>query len=131
MTEEDLTANALAAADTDTASDHLPRVVDIAMALSVSTEPEGTVPDDFRLFPAYPNPFNQSTTIRYTIGRASHVSLHVYDLLGRRVASLVDAFQPRGTYQQSLDAGELASGGYMVKLTAGEVVQAIQVVLTK
>ncbi len=131
MTEEDLAANALAAADTDTASDHLPRVVDIAMALSVSTEPEGTVPDDFRLFPAYPNPFNQSTTIRYTIGRASHVSLHVYDLLGRRVASLVDAFQPRGTYQQSLDAGELASGGYMVKLTAGEVVQAIQVVLTK
>ncbi len=131
MTEEDLTTNALAAADTDTASDHLPRVIDIARALSVSTEPEGTVPDDFRLFPAYPNPFHPSTTIRYTIGRASHVSVHVYDLLGRRVASLVDAYHPQGTYQQSLDASDLTSGVYIVKLTAGDFVQSMPVVLMK
>ncbi len=131
MTEQDLSANALAAADTDTASDHLPRVIDIAMALTVSTEPEATVPDDFRLFPAYPNPFNPTTTIRYTLGQASHVSLTVYDLLGREVASLVDAFQPRGTYSHAFDASELASGVYLITLSAGDFVQTRQVVLTK
>ncbi len=131
MSEDDLAANGLASEDTDTASDHLPRVVDIAKVLSVGTETDKTFPDNFSLSPAYPNPFNPTTSIRYTLGQASHMSLTVYDLQGRQVASLVDAFQPRGAYTHVFDAGELASGVYLVTLSAENFIQIKQIVLMK
>jgi len=67
----------------------------------------------------YPNPFNPSTIITYALPERTHVTLAVYDMLGRRVSSLVDAVQPPGTHRAFLDAGGLTSGVYFYRLTAG------------
>ena len=64
----------------------------------------------------YPNPFNPATTINYQISSASHVTLKVYDVLGREVASLVDEFKQAGTYVKTLHATPLPSGVYFYKL---------------
>jgi hypothetical protein len=74
----------------------------------------------------YPNPFNPVTTIRYSVGEGglqapgvSTVRLTVYDLLGREVATLVQEQKSAGTYTVQFDAGDLPSGSYVYRLTAG------------
>ncbi len=105
--------------------------IELAPTNTAVEEPADDVPGTFSLSPNYPNPFNPTTTIGYTLGQASHVSLKVYDALGRHVASLVEAFQPQGAHRRSFDASDLTSGVYFVKLTAGDFVQSIPVVLMK
>ena len=61
----------------------------------VKAEQERLLPDDLTLWPNYPNPFSRNTTIEYTIPKDAHVKLQVYDILGRRVATLVDQRHPR------------------------------------
>jgi hypothetical protein len=80
---------------------------------------EGTLPEEFSLSQNYPNPFNPSTVIDYSIAKAGHVTLKVYDLLGKEVATLVnDNLQP-GTYQSNFGGAGLASGIYYYKMTTG------------
>ncbi|MGA9115643.1 MAG: immunoglobulin domain-containing protein, partial [Bacteroidota bacterium] len=76
-------------------------------------------PEAFSLKQNFPNPFNPSTEIRYEIPEAAHVTLRVYDMLGREVAALVDAPQQPGRYSVSLEAGHLASGVYLCRMQAG------------
>ena len=78
------------------------------------------VATDVRLLQNYPNPFNPATIIQYTIppGRRSVVSLRVYDLLGREVATLVNEAQPPGTHEATWDASGFASGIYFYRLEA-------------
>ncbi len=75
----------------------------------------------------YPNPFNPTTTIRYQLASAEYVTLKVYDLLGREVATLVDCYQTAGSYEVQFDASSLdgyrqalSTGIYIYKLQAGE-----------
>ncbi len=70
----------------------------------------------------YPNPFNPSTTITARIARQTHVSLRVYDLLGREVAVLADEVLPAGEHRFVWDAGSLPAGTYQYRLQAGEYV---------
>jgi hypothetical protein len=67
----------------------------------------------------YPNPFNPSTTIAYELPGPVHVSLSVYDILGRQVSVLVDEDKDAGAYQVKFDAGGLASGVYIYRMQAG------------
>jgi hypothetical protein len=68
----------------------------------------------------YPNPFNPSTTIEFSLTEATPVSLVVKDMMGREVATLIDyEMHERGTYHQTFDASNLASGTYVYELTAG------------
>jgi len=69
---------------------------------------------------ADPNPFTSSTTIRYDIPRDAQVTLTVYDVLGRKVTTLVSSRQPAGSHETQLDGGSLASGVYFCRLTAGD-----------
>jgi len=131
MTQEDLTMYNLEAADTDSASDHLPTIMDIASILPVSVETISSVPANFTLLAPYPNPFNPSTTIKYSVGQAVHVELAVYDLLGRQVFLLVNESQAAGEYSKKFDANGLASGVYFVRLTAGDFVESAKVILAK
>ncbi|MCS6989214.1 MAG: T9SS type A sorting domain-containing protein [Chloroherpetonaceae bacterium] len=86
-----------------------------------------------RLFQNYPNPFNPATAIRYDLPEASHVKLEIFDMLGRKVATLVDARQSAGSYVVSFDASRfsLASGMYLYRLSAGAFVAAKKMLLTK
>ncbi|MFZ4622018.1 MAG: T9SS type A sorting domain-containing protein [Bacteroidota bacterium] len=73
----------------------------------------------FTLEQNFPNPFNPSTTISYSIPASEYVSLRVFDLLGREVSRLVNAIQNAGDYSVTLDASSLSSGMYLYTLRSG------------
>ncbi|MBI4535853.1 MAG: VCBS repeat-containing protein [Ignavibacteriae bacterium] len=88
-------------------------------------------PEHFELMQNYPNPFNPKTEIRYQTSEVSYVTLKVYDLLGREVATLVrDELQP-GSYQVVFDVRQLASGVYFYRLQAGRYSETKRMVMTK
>ena len=64
----------------------------------------------------YPNPFTPATTIPYSVTRPAFVTLTVYDVLGRAVATLVDGFKAPGRYTVRFDAGSLPGGVYIYRL---------------
>ncbi len=73
-------------------------------------------PATYATMNAYPNPFNANTTVQYTLTRPGNVRLDVFDLLGRRVATLVDGMTLPGGHSVSFDASELSSGSYFLRL---------------
>ncbi|RNC85933.1 MAG: T9SS C-terminal target domain-containing protein [Balneola sp.] len=85
---------------------------------SVSNE-TGDEPIAFELEQNYPNPFNPSTTINYTVASMGKVTLNVYNLMGQKVAELVNATKTAGSYNVSWDASGAASGMYIYRLEAG------------
>ncbi len=89
------------------------------------------VPNDFSLQNIYPNPFNATTTIGYSLPAAGNVLLAVYDLAGREVARLVNGVKPAGTHEAVWVADGIASGVYVVRLVAGEKTAMSKVVLVK
>jgi hypothetical protein len=78
----------------------------------------GPIPTEFRLEGAYPNPFNPATTIRFGLPSPSHVSLVVYDMLGREVVELMRRDMPAGTYSVTWNASSCATGIYLARLVA-------------
>ena len=75
------------------------------------------LPDRFELTGNYPNPFNPQTTIAFSMPEAAAVRLTVYDLLGRRVALLVDGNLAAGRHEVRFDAANLPSGQYLYRLS--------------
>ena len=90
-------------------------------------------PSSYKLFQNFPNPFNPTTTIRYQLPKDSRVSLNVYDILGREVATLVNKEQDAGRYsiQLSASAYRLASGIYIYRIQAGNYVSVKKLMLMK
>lgn len=80
------------------------------------------VPGAIALHQNYPNPFNPVTNIRWELNAEQDVVLTVYDLLGRKVTELVNGVYPAGVHTVSFDAGKLASGIYLYRLQAGNVI---------
>jgi len=75
--------------------------------------------NSFELYPNYPNPFNPSTKIRYSISINSNVKLTIFSIIGQEVETLVNRYQPTGSYEETFNAGKLASGMYIYRLNAG------------
>jgi Kelch motif. len=92
---------------------------------------EKNIVTNYQLNQNYPNPFNPSTTIRYSVANNTKVTLEVYDILGRRVAELVDKNQPAGLYEVQFNGSRLASGVYMVYFKAGNYTKAHKIMLLK
>jgi flagellar hook assembly protein FlgD len=97
---------------------------------------EVQLPTEYALNGNYPNPFNPTTTISYDLPEASSVRLEVYDMMGRRVATLVNADQGAGSYETVWnarnDAGSpVASGVYIYRIQAGSFQAVQQMVLMK
>lgn len=88
------------------------------------------LPKDYSLS-SYPNPFNPSTLIRYSLPEAGQVSLKVYNLLAQEVASLVNEYKPAGNYSVDFNAVALPSGIYIAKLQAGSKVMSFKLQLVK
>jgi hypothetical protein len=91
----------------------------------------GSIPKEFLLAQSFPNPVNLRSTIKYELPRASHVTLKVYDLLGREVATLVDGLEDAGYKLVRWNASGLASGVYFYRLQAGHFIQARKLLLLK
>ena len=96
---------------------------------------ESVIPANFSLEQNYPNPFNPETVIGYRLSNAGHVSLKVYDMLGRLVSVLVNEYKQSGSYkvsfngQQTASHGQLTSGIYFYTLQAGSSIQTRKMIL--
>lgn len=86
----------------------------------VSVEEEKIIPQDFALHQNYPNPFNPNTTIEYQLPKQAHITIKIYDVLGREAAVAVDGIQQAGYHKINFNASGLTSGIYYYKLTADE-----------
>lgn len=80
----------------------------------------GEIPSDFSLEPNYPNPFNPSTTIRFTLPAATKIHLAVYNLLGEQVALIDDQYLEPGVYERYFSAENVSSGTYLYVLRTSE-----------
>ncbi|MEQ9391498.1 MAG: FG-GAP-like repeat-containing protein [Balneola sp.] len=97
-------------------------LVRITTATSVSNEPMKELPTSVELQQNYPNPFNPSTTITFGVPEAGEVTLEVFDLLGRKVVSLLNREnKSAGRYSVHFDAQNLSSGMYIYRLQAGNI----------
>jgi hypothetical protein len=85
----------------------------------------------FVLAQNYPNPFNPSTMISYALPKATHTTLTIIDLLGRRIATLVNEVKPAGLYAIPWNAGGLPSGVYFLQMRAGGFVETRKLLLAK
>ncbi|MFC1481361.1 T9SS type A sorting domain-containing protein [Candidatus Neomarinimicrobiota bacterium] len=102
----------------------------------VAVEEKSAVPTRYALHPAYPNPFNPSTIVRFDLPVSGEISLMLYDLLGREVAELASGVHAAGTHQLGWDGRStngfgLPSGIYIARLTTPEYSKSIKMVLLK
>lgn len=86
---------------------------------------------EFHLYDNYPNPFNPSTTIRYSIPNDGNVSLVIYDALGREVMKLFEGEKSKGEYSVDFDASNLGTGVYFYRLVTNDFVQTKKMMLLK
>jgi hypothetical protein len=106
----------------------------IQVAVGQVTETDiqiSSTPHTFELQPAFPNPFNPETTISYSLPKTGEVSLKVYDLGGREVATLAQGQRSAGQYQLTWNAATIPSGVYLVVLRAGGEMQVQKVAVLK
>jgi len=89
------------------------------------------VPKSISLMQNYPNPFNAVTTIQYNLSEASYVVINIYNLLGRKIETLLDKEQPAGNHQVIWDAGKMSSGVYFYKIQAGISTETKKAILLK
>ncbi len=104
------------------------KAIDIVLSSKQITEP---LPEDFILYQNYPNPFNPSTIIKYTVKEPAFISLKIYDVLGNKVATLLNEEKPAGEYEIRFSGNVLTSGVYFYQLKAGNFIQTKKMVLIK
>ena len=104
--------------------------LDVDGPIRIGPDPS-EIPQLIELNQNYPNPFNAGTIINYRLPRSSFVTLEVFDLLGRRVATLADGFREAGSYDVPFDAAGLSSGVYVYRLTTTGGVFSRKMVLIK
>ncbi|MCS6988499.1 MAG: NF038122 family metalloprotease [Chloroherpetonaceae bacterium] len=98
---------------------------------TLSANDRANKPFEFALEQNYPNPFNPATTIQYELGETSDVKLRVFDVLGRDIATLIDARQSAGRYRVEFNASALSSGVYFYRLETPSFSQTRKMVLAK
>ena len=89
------------------------------------------MPMEYNLAQNYPNPFNPSTQIEYSLPRATHVKLSVYNLLGQLIATLVDEERPAGRFSVEWNGNNVSSGVYFYRLEAAQFVKTMKLVLLR
>lgn len=99
--------------------------------LLVSVEDQKLKLPSFKLEQNYPNPFNPVTSIQYIVGSQQLITLKVYDILGREVATLVNEEKPAGEYEVEFDGSNLPSGIYFYQLNAGNYIETKKMILMK
>ena len=98
---------------------------------TVNHQTSAGIPDSYDLGAAYPNPFNPSTNIKYSIAEKGHTSILVYNLQGRFVAELVNDFRSEGHYEVVWNATNVSSGMYFIKMNVNGFTSNQKVMLIK
>ncbi|MEX0779571.1 MAG: T9SS type A sorting domain-containing protein [Balneolales bacterium] len=96
-----------------------------------SIEVPGERPREFAIQQNYPNPFNPTTTIGYEVSTTANVQIEVFDVLGQKIATLVNSNHQPGNYTVNFNATNLGSGVYFYTLRAGDIVQSRKMTLVK
>lgn len=108
------------------------RSITLTRGIVTSNDVISNVPTEFGLEQNYPNPFNPSTNINFALPQASEVTLTVYDMLGRKVATLISGEQLQAAnHSVRFDASALASGMYIYRIEAGSFVSTRKMMLIK
>ncbi|MCH8124180.1 MAG: T9SS type A sorting domain-containing protein [Bacteroidetes bacterium] len=102
-----------------------------AVTTDIERDEDAEIPNEYELFQNYPNPFNPVTTIRFAISNREWVNVEVYNILGKRVATLVDGYVEAGEFNVEFNASELPSGIYIYRMTAGSFSMSKQLTLLK
>ena len=89
------------------------------------------LPADHSISAAYPNPFNPTTNISYSLEEYGKVMISVYDIKGRKVATLIDKYQDLGSYEITWDASMFSSGVYLLQMTCENFVSTQKLMLIK
>jgi hypothetical protein len=89
------------------------------------------LPNNFQLHQNYPNPFNPSTTISYSLPNTEWISIKMYDMLGKEVMSLYEGRQTAGNYSLILDATDISTGVYFIRMSAGRFAQTTKLIYAK
>jgi len=92
---------------------------------------DNVLPTEFVLNQNFPNPFNPTTKISYSIPKTSPVEITVFDLLGNKIVKLVDEVKSPGNYEINFDAAELSSGIYFYRLQSNEIIRTKKLMLIK
>ncbi|MDZ7723834.1 MAG: T9SS type A sorting domain-containing protein [candidate division KSB1 bacterium] len=103
----------------------------IEVPVSVESDEQAELPQEYALNQNYPNPFNPSTTIEFALPKSGKVNLVVYDIMGRTVANLVQDSMEAGHHKITFDASKLTSGVYFYKLSAGDFTETKKFMLLK
>jgi hypothetical protein len=103
----------------------------IALGTATGIRASDELPRHFILHQAYPNPFNPTTTIRFELPSATHVSLKLFNVMGQEVLTLADEVRLAGRHQIHLDAADLASGVYFYRLQTGDIFETKRLVLLR
>lgn len=100
--------------------------------MNVKKNAETSIPKQFNLYQNYPNPFNPSTTIKFDLPKDANVTIKIYDIIGRVVATLVNnELKKAGSYDITWNASNYATGVYFYRIEAGSFVSSKKMVLLK
>lgn len=102
-----------------------------AMQIAVSIEQDEQRPTAFTLEQNFPNPFNPTTSIRFTLPQSEQVTITVHNMLGQQVETLVDGVRAAGTHQVLFNAAGLPSGVYIYRIQAGAYTASMRMTLLK
>jgi hypothetical protein len=107
------------------------KILQVFESVDIKEEPIAALPEKTTLLQNYPNPFNSSTTISYELSQTGGVMIDIFDILGRKVESLINQVQPAGKYSLVWEASALPSGVYFARLQIGDLRQARKMLLLK
>ncbi|MCB0724201.1 MAG: T9SS type A sorting domain-containing protein [Ignavibacteriae bacterium] len=111
---------------------HFPSMVGtINATVSSISQTSSSIPERYSLYQNYPNPFNPSTNIKFDIVKGGFTSLTIYNLLGQKIAELVNTDLSPGFYEASWDASEQTSGVYIYKLQSNDFTETRKLTLLK
>ena len=107
------------------------KTINFTASTSLTSINDVTAPGGYYLSQNYPNPFNPSTVISYSVANSGQVTLKLYNIIGKEIATLVNEYKEPGNYYYQFDGKELTSGVYLYKFQSGNFVSVKKMVLMK
>jgi hypothetical protein len=117
--------------DNATGMDYADACGNFTINVSTGIKESKSYAESFVLYPAYPNPFNPTTTIEFSLPQSVFVTLKIYNILGEEVATLLSEKLASGNHTYDWNAGSLASGVYLYRIQAGDYMEAKKMILMR